>query len=262
MSVVKENTLYIEVGSTCLKDFLKTDSIEKILWTSSMFHSIEDILSEGRDCGGRVQPVFELKRIIAIAVHVIKEHGYVSRVKADELGCCSTSSEVMYLERGDSWNKIEPYQPTTNELKEAEAIIEYTKTITTENDYKYNLKAIADSGYTTHKTIGYAVSMVSFYNKAMELYIKKDKVISQYVGEIGKKETLKLTFISVYAFEGFYGMTFINRFQDENGNIVIWKTSTKNDFEIGKIYDTIATIKSYDEYKNTKQTYINRPKFK
>lgn len=262
MSVVNNEKIFVEVGSTCLQDFLGTDKVSSIVFSAQFVETIGNIFSEGRGFG-KVKPVWGLEEVIATAIQSISQHGYISKAKANELELCSTAGEVLYMLDGDVCYGIAPYTPTNEEIEEAKAIIEYCKTITTENDYKYNLKQIANTESTciTYKAIGYAVSMVPFYRKAMELITPKTKKVSNHVGVIGNRETHKLTFVNSYAFNGFYGTTFFNKFEDINGNIFMWKTGTCP-FEEGKTYEVTAMIKSHDEYKGIKQTVINRPKLK
>lgn len=260
MSVVKNDTLFVEIGSTCLKDFLNTNAIEKIIWTSNFVQSLEDVISSGRELGNKIQPVYSLAHILGIVIHIINENGYVSRAKANELEIPATSSETLFAYYGDRYNDIPPYYPSESELSEAHEVIEYVKTITVENDYKYNLFKIAEAEYTTQKTIGYAVSMIPFYRRAMEQKSPKFNK-SEHVGVIGDRVKLSLKLINVAGFNTAYGFMSIYKFNDKDGNDVIWKTNTNQDFSVGDKVECLATIKSHDEYKGVNQTIINRPKF-
>jgi hypothetical protein len=262
MSVIKNEKIFVEVGRTCLGDFLATDKIDSIVWMAQFSKSLSDIITDGREIGGRVQPVFHLQTLLACAIQAIKNHGYISKAKACELETSSTAGDTLYLYNGDTWNKVAPYQPTEDEMTEAQLVIDYVKTITTENDYKFNLQNIATLEHISYKGIGYAVSMIPFYRKAMELIQPKSTKASEHVGTVGNREALSLIFKSVYVFENFYGSTYIYRFVDADNNVIIWKSTNNFDFTVGETVECVAMIKSHDEYKGTKQTYINRPKFK
>lgn len=265
MSVITDSKIMLEVGSSCLKDFLATDSIGGILFQASFIQSIGDILENGRERGERSNPVYNLEIVIATAINSIRNCGYISRAKAQETESCSTAGEVMYMLNGDRYNKIPPYKPTQEELDEAVKIIEYIKTITTENDYKYNLHNIAnvEHGYVSGRFIGYAVSMIPFYRKAMDLIIAKEKKVpSEYVGTIGKRETFSVTLMGMVGFETAFGFMTIFRFEDTDGNVIVWKSTTGVDLEKGDVVEVTAMVKAHDDYKGNKQTVINRPKFK
>lgn len=96
------------------------------------------------------------------------------------------------------------------------------------------------------------------------------KAISQYVGEIGKKVELQVTFEYEAEYETRFGWTSVYGFKDANGNKIVWKTSSVpmvldkdgNDVTIGK-GDKVTikgTVKEHSEYREEKQTILTRCK--
>lgn len=88
------------------------------------------------------------------------------------------------------------------------------------------------------------------------------KVESNWIGEVGDKITdLKVQLVRKYTMDGKYGLTTLYGFQDENGNIINWWSSTFQEIEIND-WTTIVrgTIKKLDEYKGVKQTVVTRCK--
>jgi len=89
---------------------------------------------------------------------------------------------------------------------------------------------------------------------------------SEYVGEIGQKYsgTLKLvdifTFTSNYSYYGEFNG--IYKFEDNQGNIIVWKTAFKDDLEEGNLYEISGVIKDHSEYRGEKQTALTRCKYK
>lgn len=88
------------------------------------------------------------------------------------------------------------------------------------------------------------------------------QVDSNWIGEVGDKITnIKVQLIRKYTMDGKYGVTTLYGFQDENGNIINWWSSTFQDIELNDwVLITRATIKKLDEYKGVKQTVITRAK--
>lgn len=88
------------------------------------------------------------------------------------------------------------------------------------------------------------------------------KVDSNWIGEVGDKITnIKVQLIRKYTMDGKYGVTTLYGFQDENGNIINWWSSTFQEVELNDwVMITRATIKKLDEYKGVKQTIITRAK--
>lgn len=94
----------------------------------------------------------------------------------------------------------------------------------------------------------------------------KKEVVSEYVGEVGKKVNLKLTLKRVYSYETHYNRyrwstdtAYINSFEDESGNVFVWKTSSWSGDE-GQTYEISGTIKDHSEYKGIKQNILTRCK--
>lgn len=109
-----------------------------------------------------------------------------------------------------------------------------------------------------------------------EAKIKAEKAISQYVGEVGKRITVKATYISsasfeVNSFRGYGTNTmYVHTFKDADGNKLIWKTATSLGtwlengewlrHEYGESVDLTGTVKEHKEYKDEKQTVLTRCK--
>lgn len=89
---------------------------------------------------------------------------------------------------------------------------------------------------------------------------------SRWVGEVGQKYSGTLKLISTFFFEnhfGYYGgVTGIYKFNDENGNVIVWKTACRDDLEEGNTYNITGTIKDHSDYKGEKQTILTRCKIK
>ena len=102
--------------------------------------------------------------------------------------------------------------------------------------------------------------------EAEEARIKAQKAISQHVGKIGAKVDFKGTYIrsgswDQKSFCG-YGMTtmYIHTFKDVDGNVFTWKTQNGICLNYGEAVHVKGTIKNHSEYKDEKQTELQRCK--
>lgn len=106
--------------------------------------------------------------------------------------------------------------------------------------------------------------------KAREEAERARKAISQYVGEVGKRIELQVTFEYAAEYETRFGWTTVYGFKDANGNKLVWKTSSVpmvldkdgNDVTIGS-GDKVTikgTVKEHSEYREEKQTILTRCK--
>lgn len=107
----------------------------------------------------------------------------------------------------------------------------------------------------------------------IETHKNPDDKVSKYVGNVGDKITVDVTIKRISSFDthfSYYGETqWIYKFEDKDGNIYIWKTSTGLDKEVnGRLRpmeenDTCkitGTIKDHKEYKGEEETVLTRVK--
>ena len=82
---------------------------------------------------------------------------------------------------------------------------------------------------------------------------------TNYIGNVGDKITLELTQVACFTFLSKFGICFINKFRDAEGNVVIWKTNRRvaND---GEKVTIKGIIKEHNEYNSEKQTILTRCK--
>ena len=109
-----------------------------------------------------------------------------------------------------------------------------------------------------------------------EAKIKAEKAISQYIGTVGDKLNMEVTYdhsayFKVRSFTGYGEDTiYVHTFKDVNGNKLVWKTSKClgtwlengewNSYEEGQAVVLKGTIKEHNEYKDEKQTILTRCK--
>lgn len=130
---------------------------------------------------------------------------------------------------------------------------------TIEIDYEECLNVYPEHGTMAWKNLSEIKEVLA--NKLPQIEEK-----SEYVGSIGDKVEFAGTFVrstsyEIPSFRGFgTDLMFIHIFRDENENCFIWKTSRCFNIEEGKQVRVKGTIKAHEEYKDTKQTILQRCK--
>lgn len=106
----------------------------------------------------------------------------------------------------------------------------------------------------------------SFVEGAKEIVKAKmtnDELQSEYVGEVGKRITVELRLKRVFSYDVCIGyqqsVIYVNIFEDQQGNVMVWKTSSWHGAE-HEIYEVTGTIKEHTEYKGVRQTVFTRCK--
>ena len=93
---------------------------------------------------------------------------------------------------------------------------------------------------------------------------------SEYLGEVGKRLKVAVTLKKSFSFENDFGTTYIHNFEDDAGNVIIWKTANSlTEYAYGsgtytphelKSCDLTGTVKEHSEYKGIWQTVLTRCK--
>lgn len=78
---------------------------------------------------------------------------------------------------------------------------------------------------------------------------------SSYIGNKGEKITVKVVSCKcVTSWDSMYGTTYLYKFIDNAGNVLIWKTSTA--IECNRVVELTAKVKDHEEYNGVKQTIV------
>jgi hypothetical protein len=92
-----------------------------------------------------------------------------------------------------------------------------------------------------------------------EVTSEEEKVVSvsQWFGEVGTRyKDLKLKVTFTTGFETAYGYSYLNKMEDEKGNVFVWFSA--NCLNEGMTYTMNGTVKDHSEYNEVKQTVLTR----
>lgn len=252
---------FVQVGSTCIKDFLGGNSPDNIIGIANFIAelvSFMDGMSEGYGGGSDIN--HHIHDFLAQTSAVIRDHGWLSKSKALD-GETPTATRV-----ADNFSMSPPKYHVPSVITEMDrergiAATEWAELISDDDcdksDYLYNIRTIARSGLVGHRTMGYAASIMSGYDRHMG-EVNKPKNASQHIGTLKKREIFSLVLDRHTAYDGFYGTSHRYAFHDDNGNIIIWKASSPAQMVEGKKYGIKGTVKAHSEWKGVNQTEITR----
>jgi hypothetical protein len=239
-----------QVGSGCVKDF----GGKQLDTYINFCRDIEVLSSEewDKELAPNLYAGIPVKYYLAACIESINSVGYSS---SESLNPTKTNAKDLYRS-----GKI---SETSEKL--AEQVLEYFKNGEFRNDFQKNIKNCLDHHVTNFGTEGLiAYAYVSY------LELTKVEPTLNYVGEVGAKQELELTYVRTVAMYGAYGENYLVIFRDENNNEIVWTTAngishlTNNavsSSDSGKKVKLFTTIKAHKMYQGKKQTYITRPKF-
>lgn len=305
--VYSESEGYKQVGKNCL--FLYTGiDLNKIASAMDIWNYIHTY-SEG---GGEYDPDYtpiraskscDARDVLAIAWKLVSVFGYSKKGNANStIGRYNTAIDyldgTMNRYNGKEYirykkfleeNKIEFL--TEEDYEMADTIIKWVNAQKTSSEYINNLQVILGnyeeyekidpitlksytykSCYMAKKYINMVISVISAYNKAMNIIserkLKHDKEMeSKHIGTVGEKIEFVLKDVKVLtSWENYFGYypttTYMYKITDENGNICIWQTTKNVNIEncLKSTTTVKGKVKEHSEYNGVKQTVLTNCK--
>lgn len=248
---------YLQVGRTCLKDFLQGDISYMVKFSEINMEEIEKEASMGSG-GERVPNFIGLDIFLALAIEYVNDEGY------KRAGDYNSTANSVWNNLSNEYLKSRKYnlkETIDKNKEEAIGVINWAKEQTdAETTYLHNLSVIAKDGHVTYSRKGIASSMVIAYRRATHSVESNDKTKprdnSEYVGEIGKKLRVNVEVMKVLTFSGQFGDADMLLLKDDNGNIMKWTTTTNHKLEEGESVCIEGKVKDHSKYRDVKQTTL------
>lgn len=271
--LVHDNGEWAQVGRDCLSDFAGSDSPFKIL---RLFLDLERAIGEMEDWDDhRSSPLIDTKIFLSHASAIITEIGWYSKsawANNDHTGTPTATRIMANMFPDPQVDEDWLIEITDAAEAEAEAALAWVRDDlapkSTLSDYEYNLVALTEiDAFDSRRYTGIMASLIPAYRRAhgIDERGEKKEITSTHQGTVGKRETWDLTLSKRVDMEvDSYGWSYsgtemlrIHIFEDEAGNIFIWKTTSACLAE-GESYKVKATVKEHSEYNGTPQTILTR----
>lgn len=269
----------VQVGSTCLQDFLGTDEAGRLAGRAEMLSGLGELIGMGENeegfggGGGGYSNTYSMEEYLGYVAWCVRVQGWLARSAARDEGCRSTADSAwVYMVFPDDRRKAN-CEPTAEDKQMGMDALDWAAGISDERvnnekgDYLHNLRTIARNGYVTGRNAGIAASTVTTYQRFLGDEIKRQQraarpIRNEYVGEVGKPfdaKNVMLDFVTGYESE--YGYVTVLKFLTEAGETLVWKTNSDVKLErqdCGKFYDISGKVKKHEMYKDRKQTCLTR----
>lgn len=186
MLLAHEDGTQVQVGSTCIKDFLGGHSPETVAWMTTWLPELRGSFADDEDGMPRYRPVegFTPLGTLVATYGIIQDHGWVSRGAARDDYRRTATADLVALALGPA-----PRDPELAAEHEAltsaigrhaqaarvavnDALVWLVNTPAT-NDYLRNLKALLVKSVWTAKDLGLACSIVPSARRALEEEARK-----------------------------------------------------------------------------------------
>jgi hypothetical protein len=251
----------LQVGSTCLKDFLGWSA--SIAWLDAPEES-----ELGDWCGAYGERVYTVESVLAIAWAVVKAYGFVRSGYSN-----STVSAVRtVLNPGrnrydrEFADRMRPLADEAMERAQELRAFLLSDAFNGNSEYVINLKAIAAGDLVTARYLGILASAPQAWARATERDLvrrAKESKLSEWIGAEGDKIASFTGVIeSLRWLENDFGSTALYTIRNgETGAVVKWFASRPALGEETGVTVTIkGTVKKLDEYNGIKATVLTRCK--
>lgn len=255
------NNEQIQVGKTCLQDYLGVNNPEKLLKKFKYWKEIKDL-----NFTKSIEEWYSVEAVLAYGNAVIRQYGF--NPKSSEHG--EPTSNIVWKILNPSPNNLEEQILAKSVRDEdytvAKKVMEFISNNKSHSNYFYNLKVLVEAEQCKLQHLGILVSAVHVYNKETQKQkIQKEK-LNEFYGDVGDKVELDdLTLTNWKVVSGHYGYTDMVTFEDSQGRTFLTYYSGNNiDWHTVKdMSPTIkGTIKKHNKYNGIKQTVLTRVKIK
>lgn len=260
----KQDGSYIQVGSTCLKDFLGED----VAGIMSRFQFLKKIRS-GFGQYGTYHWYEGLTEVLALTNAAIRIWGWVP--KSSPTGeptayaiCAAWSDDPIDRENRRRLLKT----LCDDDYAIADQVIDWVRNqMVADNNYTTNLKIMFASNIVEARSLGFVCSAVAGYHRAMErealLQRKQEEAAqSEWMGEIKERlRNIEVEIIGHRALNTAWGESMLYKFVDQEGNRYAWFASDSwlNWFN-GDKFPIDGTVKAHNEFRGIKETVLTRVK--
>lgn len=256
-----------QVGKTCLGDFLghhnPHGAAKLATYLAELGQSIKEMDWEAE--GGGELAVDPLE-CLSFAAALIQRDGWVSRGTARDEGGEATADDAWHHCFFCTAPGCRPHHVTPDGAhKEAAAkALAWARELDTEDsDYLYNCRVVAGQLAWTAREVGIGVSILVAHRRAITQALEQARRAEQaanssHVGQVGKRDVFSVTLEFQTSWDGHYGTTWLYRFADAKGNVLVWRSSRNKELDLGQAVTLKGTVKAHDEYKGVAQTVLTR----
>jgi len=278
-----------QVGRNCLLDFTgHADPHKYASWAEWLveFDEFAESLEEDHFGGGGTPNHFGLWSYLEVVAMTIRLYGWTPRSKAGDYTPATADSAISFyydMRKGKAFDKDgaqlytrdgRPVQTEPEDMEIAKAAVAWLQGLPEakiqKSDYLWNLyvaiaNAVEGDKILPRRQLGIAASLISAHQRdenAKQEALARARANGHdpiHVGEIKKRQEFTgLEVTGVFTFENDFGVTYMHKFVDADGNQLVWYKSTYPALEVGVVYSGKATVKTHNEFNGVPQTVITR----
>ena len=257
-----ETNKYIQVGKSCLKDFLGYNIHATLMY----YNLLEELNTQLHNIPATKKTnthFYKTLDILNLISNEIEENGYYSSKECWRTEEKTTATRVKEKLSTNKFTAIDD-----NKQQELSEVVNYMisydinkeKNEDQQEFYKklQNVLKHEYCKYTDISLLAPVFVIVDILKDKEKEELAKTK--SKYMYNVKDKIEIKLTQKDMFGYNTKYGYMHIYIFKDVEGNTYKWNSSNALEMEYEKWYTVKATVKAHEEYKGEKQTVLTRCK--
>lgn len=265
------------VGRSCMGDFLESDKATALMAHFELLACLQDAVESlaqapAEGVAGVTAHFYEAAVVLGVTAEILAAHPWVSAKQAKESGLAqglrATFDRVLErLNKAPASLALEDLSADAQAQVQAvldwlgsEALAEQALA----SNYLHNLRAVARAGLVTRREVPLWASALRGYEQAMQDEARRRKEAetppapSVPVGRVGERITVTATVVGQRTLHGEWGITQVHRFIDEQGNDLVWFTSSADPLRQGARYQLSGRVLGHDVYRDRWQTKLSR----
>jgi hypothetical protein len=263
----------LQVGSTCLADFLGHRSPEHVAGVMSYVAAMAGVCSdweeEGdreRDCSMREHDTLPADRFLATVAAVVRWVGWVSRGEAWESygakrATVDTALSIYFNPRVHKAAVEDGFQETEQDLETARAALAWAESLPApRSDYERNLKMAAALGRCTFRGAGILASAIVAHARHLEKESTRKAWVEGFAAPVKARKVFSVTVTGAYPGQGAYGPYTRLTMRAASGHCLVWFATAGWAFElkVGEALELKATVREHKVFNGVSQTVLSR----
>jgi len=262
----------VQVGSTCLSDFVGSDVPSGLAQGLQIHSMIAREISEASSPywrnGKPAEVVEESKLVMAIANRIIQDRGWLSSAAARSSEGTPTWQEVgraLELSRTEDGIGLDSLIPLASDFIAAEDAIAWIAT-KHEDFFWHSVQESIDRGACGVKDIALLSAGMASYRMHLGRQVEIDELksrASEHVGTPGQRIELIVTVRKMKPFLSEFGGGLIISMISADGDLLTWITGKSKGLAVGKTFEIKGTVKKHQSaqggmFKGMNETILSR----
>lgn len=269
----KEETGEIkQIGSNCIDQFIGRNSLSAIAMRATLFSIFDDEgLFNSDDEEMKMPKVVYTEDFIASAIACTRSFGFRSMAQAEgtagKLGTAVLAFDRLIPVLDEKFRADFPVNESDFEL--AAFALQNIDTILADfgnQSLAANIKTICSSPdiHYNHINIAALLGKLALEKRGIDVSIRKEQETpvseSNFLGAVGEKIIARVTVEKKINFESRFNSSGTNMIimKDGSGNVILTMTSGSFNPSIDSVIEIKGTIKTHKQYKDVKQTVLQR----